>query len=54
LIFAVEYRNGIRLAQFRRFPFALPYLIEEDHIWVVAVADQRRKPQYWSRRLKDR
>ena len=35
---------------FRKFPFNLIYRVLPDRIEVVAVAHQRRRPEYWRRR----
>jgi plasmid stabilization system protein ParE len=36
------------------FPFSVVYaLVDDDTIFVVAVAHQRRRPRYWGRRLDD-
>jgi len=51
-MFAEEEGDGVRLCRIRRFPFAVVYLNEEDRISIVAVADQRRRPRYWIRRLQ--
>jgi len=34
-----------------RFPFSLIYTVESDAILIVAVAHQRRRPDYWRNRL---
>ncbi len=34
-----------------RFPYAIIYRIEEDHILIVALAHQAQKPGYWHSRL---
>ena len=53
------FRYRVFHAPFRRyllpkFPFAIIYSIEPDHIRVIAVAHTRRKPGYWlSRTPKD-
>ena len=39
--------RGLRRALLRRFPFSLIYSEEADEILVVAVAHQRRRPDYW-------
>ena len=41
------YRGDVRKCLLHRFPYALLYSIEEDHILVVAVAHQHRRPYYW-------
>lgn len=35
-----------------RFPYKLPYAVEADHIYIIAVAHQHRKPEYWIRRTE--
>jgi plasmid stabilization system protein ParE len=35
----------------RRFPYSIVYQQRGEQIFVVAVAHQRRKPDYWLRRL---
>ena len=35
----------------RRFPHGILYLIEPDHVWIVAVMPLKRKPGYWKHRL---
>lgn len=32
------------------FPYKLMYAVESDHIYVIAVAHQHRKPDYWTTR----
>lgn len=49
--YAAEDDSETRNCPLRRFPFAIVYLNEPTYIWVVAVADLRRRPQYWARRL---
>jgi plasmid stabilization system protein ParE len=46
---AVSY--GFRRALIRRFPFSLIYALEGDEIVVIAVAHQRRSPNYWKVRI---
>ena len=36
---------------FNRFPYSLLYAIAQDRIEVVAVAHQKRRPNYWRARL---
>jgi plasmid stabilization system protein ParE len=40
-------RGEIRKCLLHRFPYKLLYSVEEDHILVIAVAHQHRKPDYW-------
>jgi plasmid stabilization system protein ParE len=44
-------RGDIRRAVLSRFPYKLMYSIEADHVYVIAVAHQHRKPDYWTDRL---
>jgi plasmid stabilization system protein ParE len=34
-----------------RFPYSIVYLIETEHIYILAVMHQRRRPGYWKKRL---
>jgi plasmid stabilization system protein ParE len=40
-------RGDVRKYLLHRFPYKLLYSVEEDHILVIAVAHQHRKPDYW-------
>lgn len=40
-------RDDIRKCLLHKFPYKILYSIEEDHIFVIAVAHQHRKPDYW-------
>jgi|SRR5690606_5991741 plasmid stabilization system protein ParE len=33
------------------FPFSLIYSFEQDKIWIVAIAHQKRRPDYWRKRI---
>ena len=33
------------------FPFAVIYLEQEDHLWIVALMHMKREPGYWKERL---
>ena len=46
---AVAY--GFRRALLRRFPFSVIYALYDSEIVVVAVAHQRRSPNYWKGRV---
>jgi len=37
----------------QKFPYAIIYSIEPDHIHIIAVAHTKRKPEYWLIRYKD-
>jgi len=40
-------RGDVRKCLLLKFPYKLLYSIEEDHVFVIAVAHQHRKPYYW-------
>jgi plasmid stabilization system protein ParE len=40
-------RGEIRKCMLHKFPYKLLYSIEKDHIFIIAVAHQHRKPDYW-------
>ena len=42
---------GTRSRRVRRFPYRLIYLEQPDRLWIVAVAHQSRRPDYWLRRV---
>jgi plasmid stabilization system protein ParE len=37
----------VRKCLLHKFPYKLLYSIESDHIFIIAVAHQYRKPNYW-------
>ena len=39
--------NNIRKYVLHKFPFKILYLIEQDHIYIIAVSHQHRRPNYW-------
>ena len=38
----------------KRFPFAVYYAERPEYIWIVAIANQWRRPGYWLNRLRRR
>lgn len=42
--------TGARMLRFKGFPYTLVYRSRPDVIVIVAVAHQRRRPQYWTNR----
>lgn len=42
----------VRRLTLTRFPYKLLYSVELDHLYVLAVAHQHRKPTYWTDRSK--
>ncbi|MFQ5835430.1 MAG: type II toxin-antitoxin system RelE/ParE family toxin [bacterium] len=45
-------RGDIRKCLLHKFPYKLLYSIERDHIFIIAIAHQHRKPDYWIDRTK--
>ena len=45
-------RGDVRKCLLHKFPYKLLYSSEGDHIFVIAVAHQHRKPDYWIDREK--
>jgi plasmid stabilization system protein ParE len=41
----------IRRALVHRFPYGVLYAAEENRIWIVAVMNLHRQPEYWQERL---
>jgi len=46
-------RGDIRKCSLYKFPYKLLYSIEQDHIFIVAVAHQHRRPDYWVDRIDE-
>lgn len=44
--------SNIRRVLLKRFPYSLLYAIKEDKIFIVAVMNLRKRPNYWKNRLK--
>ena len=42
-----ELEPGVRRVLLRRYPYSLLYVIEDDHVLILAVMHQRRDPGYW-------
>ena len=51
LAWSVE-RGEVRKCLLHKFPYKILYSIEIDHIFIIAVAHQHRKPDYWIDRPK--
>ena len=43
-------RGDIRKSLLHKFPYKILYSIESDHIFIIAIAHQHRKPDYWIER----
>ena len=46
-------RSPFRRYLLPKFPYALIFSIEPDHIRIIAVAHTKRKPGYWLKRLSE-
>lgn len=42
--------SGTRRFVLRRFPFNIVYRLFPDHLFIIAIAHQKRRPGYWHRR----
>jgi toxin ParE1/3/4 len=40
-----------RRIRLTKFPFSIIYIVRPQFVWVVAIAHQKRKPEYWKERL---
>lgn len=40
-------RDGCRRIRLRKFPYYIPYVVRHDTVWVLAVAHNRRDPEFW-------
>lgn len=49
--FAYLRRPPYRAVRLKRFPYLLIYVEFADRIWVVAVAHDKRRPDYWRHRM---
>lgn len=43
--------DDLRRGLLSRFPFSLIYAIESDNLLIIAIAHQRRQPEYWRDRI---
>jgi plasmid stabilization system protein ParE len=48
---AREVRSSIRRRSIHRFPYFFYYAVEENEVFIIAVAHKRRRPEYWINRL---
>jgi toxin ParE1/3/4 len=46
--------DGTRRCLTPRFPFLVVYTCFNDHIWILAFAHCKRRPEYWSDRVRGR
>jgi plasmid stabilization system protein ParE len=45
-------RGAMRRRLIRRFPYALLYDVDGDEVVILAVMHLRRRPEYWSKRVR--
>lgn len=45
---------GVRAKLLVRFPYSLMYVVDENELFILAVAHQSRRPAYWVDRLPGR
>lgn len=45
-------RRGIRKCVVNDFPFVLPYLRQEEAVFILAIAHAKRRPGYWMQRVR--
>jgi plasmid stabilization system protein ParE len=43
---------GVRKRVVRKFPYNVLYSVEDDYLFILAVAHHKRRPNYWIDRLK--
>lgn len=43
--------GSIRRLSVRPFPYGVIYRIEEDRIFILAIAHDKRRPRYWAKRV---
>ena len=52
--YRVDYQPDVRRVRMQRFPFTIFYREAKGRIEVLAVAHHRRRPTYWTARLRTR
>jgi plasmid stabilization system protein ParE len=46
--------NGYRRVNFKIFPYYIAYIIHDQTLWILAIAHQARRPEYWvGRKMAD-
>ena len=45
--------GGYRRVNLKIFPYYVAYLVRQDTVWILAVAQGHRKPEYWIRRRRN-
>ena len=47
-------KNDVRRYYLHKFPYKILYSIEEDYIYVIAIAHCHRRPDYWIDRILEK
>jgi len=42
-----QIENGVRRWLVKRFPYSVLYRVRDDHLRILAIAHQKRRPFYW-------
>jgi len=45
--------GGYRRVNLKTFPYYLAYISRSDSIWILAIANAYRQPEYWIERIKE-
>jgi plasmid stabilization system protein ParE len=48
----IKVKSDVRRCVIHKFPYNILYSIEDNHILIIAIAHQHRKPDYWLDRVK--
>ncbi len=46
-------KGGYRRVNLKVFPYYIAYIIREDTLWILAIANGYRKPEYWINRKNE-
>jgi len=46
-------KGGYRRVNLKTFPYYIAYIIRGDKLWVLAIAHNHRKPEYWIMRKNE-
>lgn len=44
--------DGTRRCRIHRFPYVMVYVCLPDGVWIIALAHCKRKPRYWTDRIR--
>ncbi len=46
-------RGGYRRVNLKAFPYYITYIIRENVLWILAIANSYKKPEYWIKRKNE-